>query len=69
MNVLRPMGKLVAVALPQGDMALNIAKTVLDGIEVRGSLVGTRADLKEAFNLVLKEKLSQLLRQLPSRYE
>lgn len=46
---LRPMGKLVAVALPQGDMALNIAKTVLDGIEVHGSLVGTRADLKEAF--------------------
>lgn len=46
---LRPDGKLVAVALPQGDMQLNIAKTVLDGIVVAGSLVGTRQDLAETF--------------------
>ncbi|MYV17171.1 alcohol dehydrogenase AdhP [Furfurilactobacillus milii] len=46
---LRPDGKLVAVALPQGDMKLNIAKTVLDGIVVAGSLVGTRQDLAETF--------------------
>ncbi|WP_421016841.1 alcohol dehydrogenase AdhP [Furfurilactobacillus cerevisiae] len=46
---LRPDGKLVAVALPQGDMKLNIAKTVLDGIVVTGSLVGTRQDLAETF--------------------
>ncbi|GKT03784.1 alcohol dehydrogenase AdhP [Furfurilactobacillus entadae] len=46
---LRPDGKLVAVALPQGNMQLNIAKTVLDGIVVAGSLVGTRQDLAETF--------------------
>ena len=30
-------------------MDLNIPRLVLDGIEVIGSLVGTRQDLKEAF--------------------
>ena len=31
-------------------MDLPIVKTVLDGIEVIGSLVGTREDLREAFD-------------------
>jgi len=61
---LRPMGKLVAVALPQGDMALNIAKTVLDGIEVRGSLVGTRADLKEAFQFGAEGKVKPIVEKV-----
>lgn len=30
-------------------MELSIVKTVLDGIKVVGSLVGTRKDLEEAF--------------------
>ncbi|MFL1696042.1 alcohol dehydrogenase AdhP [Weissella kandleri] len=64
-NVLRPMGKLVAVALPQGDMDLNIAKTVLDGIEVRGSLVGTRADLKEAFQFGAEGKVKPIVETVP----
>ncbi|MFT8813652.1 alcohol dehydrogenase AdhP [Oenococcus sp.] len=63
-NVLRPLGKLVAVALPQGDMALNIAKTVLDGIEVRGSLVGTRADLKEAFQFGAEGKVTPIVEKV-----
>lgn len=48
---LRAGGKLVAVGLPKGKMGLSIIKTVLDGIEVAGSLVGTRQDLREAFEL------------------
>ncbi|CAH1850826.1 MULTISPECIES: alcohol dehydrogenase AdhP [Convivina] len=60
-NVLRTKGKLVAVALPQGDMSLNIAKTVLDGIEVRGSLVGTREDLKEAFQFGAEGKVKPIV--------
>ncbi|GLB47289.1 zinc-dependent alcohol dehydrogenase [Philodulcilactobacillus myokoensis] len=44
-NALRPLGTLVAVALPKGNMELNIDRTVLDGIKVAGSLVGTRHDL------------------------
>lgn len=31
-------------------MDLSIVKTVLDGIRVVGSLVGTRKDLEEAFD-------------------
>lgn len=48
-DALKPMGKLVAVALPNDKMDLSIPRTVFDGIEVVGSLVGTRQDLKEAF--------------------
>ncbi|MCM0599583.1 alcohol dehydrogenase AdhP [Periweissella fabalis] len=60
-DALRPMGKLVAVALPQGDMALNIAKTVLDGIQVHGSLVGTRGDLKEALQFGADGKVKPIV--------
>ncbi|AJO21271.1 alcohol dehydrogenase AdhP [Weizmannia coagulans] len=45
----RPVSKVVAVGLPPETMDLEIVKTVLDGIEVVGSLVGTRKDLEEAF--------------------
>ena len=40
---------MVAVGLPSEMMDLSIVKTVLDGIQVIGSLVGTRKDLEEAF--------------------
>ncbi|MDR3190819.1 MAG: alcohol dehydrogenase AdhP [Lactobacillaceae bacterium] len=66
-NALRPMGKLVAVALPQGDMALNIAKTVLDGIEVKGSLVGTRTDLAEAFQFGAEGKVKPIVEKVDLR--
>ena len=39
-----------AVGLPSEYMDLSIVKTVLDGIHVVGSLVGTRKDLEEAFD-------------------
>ena len=45
----RAAGKVVAVGLPSETMDLPIVKTVLDGIQVIGSLVGTREDLREAF--------------------
>ena len=45
----RAGGRIVAVGLPSESMDLNIPRLVLDGIEVIGSLVGTRQDLKEAF--------------------
>ncbi|WP_019206177.1 alcohol dehydrogenase AdhP [Limosilactobacillus ingluviei] len=59
---LRPDGKLVAVALPQGDMKLNIAKTVLDGIIVAGSLVGTRQDLAECFQFGAEGKVKPIVK-------
>ncbi len=49
-DCVRAGGKVVAVGLPPETMDLSIPKTVLDGIEIIGSLVGTRQDLAEAFD-------------------
>ncbi|WP_306701340.1 zinc-binding dehydrogenase, partial [Streptobacillus moniliformis] len=43
----RPAGRVVAVGLPSETMDVSIVATVLQGIELIGSLVGTREDLKE----------------------
>jgi alcohol dehydrogenase, propanol-preferring len=49
---LRRGGRLVFVGLPaQNVMALPIFQTVLKGITVTGSIVGTRVDLAETFEL------------------
>jgi alcohol dehydrogenase, propanol-preferring len=45
-------GRLVCVGLPADNaMRLPIFETVLGGLEVRGSIVGTRHDLEEVFEL------------------
>lgn len=49
---LRPNGTLVMVGLPKGNtMRLPIFETVLRGVHVVASLVGTRVDLAETFEL------------------
>lgn len=49
---LRRGGTLVFVALPaENQMRLPIFETVLNGITVVGSIVGTRTDLREVFEL------------------
>jgi alcohol dehydrogenase, propanol-preferring len=49
---LRRGGTLVFVALPpENEIKLPIFETVLNGITVVGSIVGTRADLREVFEL------------------
>ena len=51
---LRRGGRLICVGLPpetEGPMALPIFPTVLKGISVIGSIVGTRQDLVEVFEL------------------
>ena len=49
---LRRGGKLVFVALPaDNEVRLPIFETVLNGITVVGSIVGTRSDLREVFEL------------------
>ena len=48
-DAVRAGGRVVAVGLPPETMDLSIPRMVLDGIEVVGSLVGTREDLAEAF--------------------
>lgn len=53
----RAGARIVAVALPVDSMDLSIPRLVLDGIEVVGSLVGTREDLKEAFQFAAEGKV------------
>jgi propanol-preferring alcohol dehydrogenase len=49
---LRRGGRLVFVALPaDNDVTIPIFETVLNGITIVGSIVGTRTDLREVFEL------------------
>lgn len=51
-GTLRRGGKLVFVALPADNhVTLPIFETVLNGITIVGSIVGTRTDLREVFEL------------------
>ncbi len=43
--------------LPPGDFPLSIFDTVLNGVTVRGSIVGTRLDLQEALNFAGEGKV------------
>ncbi|MEI7408291.1 alcohol dehydrogenase AdhP [Pectobacterium aroidearum] len=56
-DAVRAGGRIVAVGLPPESMDLNIPRLVLDGIQVLGSLVGTREDLKEAFQFAAEGKV------------
>lgn len=53
----RAGGRVVAVGLPPESMSLDIPRLVLDGIQIMGSLVGTRADLSEAFQFAAEGKV------------
>ena len=49
---LRRGGRLVLVALPAaGQLSIPVFDTVLNGVSVIGSIVGTRADLQDVFSL------------------
>ena len=61
----RAGGRVVAVGLPSEMMDLSIVKTVLDGIQVIGSLVGTRKDLEEAFQLGAKGLVVPVVQKRP----
>ncbi|MFO6295966.1 alcohol dehydrogenase AdhP [Rahnella selenatireducens] len=56
-DAMRAGGRIVAVGLPPESMSLNIPRLVLDGIQVVGSLVGTREDLTEAFQFAAEGKV------------
>jgi propanol-preferring alcohol dehydrogenase len=50
LETLRRGGTLVLNGLPPGDFPLPIFDTVLNGITIRGSIVGTRNDLQESID-------------------
>jgi len=56
-DVVKAGARVVAVGLPVDSMDLNIPRLVLDGIQVIGTLVGTRQDLQEAFQFAAEGKV------------
>jgi propanol-preferring alcohol dehydrogenase len=56
-DAVRAGARVVAIGLPTDAMSLNIPRLVLDGIQVVGSLVGTRKDLAEAFAFAAEGKV------------
>ena len=63
---LRRGGKLVFVALPaDNNVTIPIFETVLNGIKIEGSIVGTRTDLREVFELHAAGK-TQVIREVRS---
>ena len=47
--------------LPPGDFPMSIFNTVINGITVRGSIVGTRLDLQEALNFAGEGKVKAII--------
>ncbi len=54
----RAGARVIAIGLPPEAMELDIPRLVLDGIQVVGSLVGTRKDLAEAFQFAAEGKVT-----------
>ncbi|KGT94108.1 alcohol dehydrogenase [Erwinia typographi] len=57
LGTLRRGGTMVLNGLPPGTFDLSIFNMVLDGITVRGSIVGTRKDLQEALDFAGQHKV------------
>jgi len=57
-GTLRRGGTMVLNGLPPGKFDLSIFDMVLDGITVRGSIVGTRKDLQEALDFAGRHKVA-----------
>lgn len=56
-TMMRRGGTMVLNGLPPGKFDLSIFDMVLDGITVRGSIVGTRKDLQEALDFAGRNKV------------
>lgn len=57
-GMLAPGGTMSLVGLPPGDFNLNIFDVVLNRKTIRGSIVGTRADLAESLSFAAEGKVA-----------
>lgn len=64
-RMLRPGGTCVLVGLPPGSFPLPIFDVVLKRLTVRGSIVGTRFDLREALAIAASAKLTTMIEKQP----
>ncbi|GAA5071437.1 alcohol dehydrogenase AdhP [Lysobacter panacisoli] len=58
LGMLRRRGTMSLVGLPPGSFPLDIFGIVLNGITVRGSIVGTRLDLQESLEFAAQGKVA-----------
>ncbi len=58
-------GSLVVVGLPNDELPIPIFDTVLNGVSVRGSIVGTRKDLIEALDFAARGKVKAIIETQP----
>lgn len=57
LSMVRRGGTVVFNGLPKGDFPVSIFDTVLNGITIRGSIVGTRLDLQESLDMAAAGKV------------
>eukprot|EP01138_Halocafeteria_seosinensis_P012173 gb/GECG01012441.1/.p1 GENE.gb/GECG01012441.1/~~gb/GECG01012441.1/.p1 ORF type:complete len:341 (+),score=37.91 gb/GECG01012441.1/:1-1023(+) len=65
LSTLRRGGTLSMVGLPPGEFPLPIFEVTLKGIDVKGSIVGTRADLQEALEFGAEGKVKSKVETQP----
>jgi propanol-preferring alcohol dehydrogenase len=65
MGMVRRGGTVSLNGLPPGDFPLSIFDTVLNGVTVRGSIVGTRLDLQEALDFAAHGKVRAIYATAP----
>lgn len=58
-------GSLVVVGLPNAELSIPIFDTVLNGVTVKGSIVGTRKDLQEALDFAARGKVRAIIETQP----
>jgi propanol-preferring alcohol dehydrogenase len=56
---------MVLNGLPPGDFPVSIFDVVLNGITIRGSIVGTRLDLKESIEFATAGKVKAIVKAEP----
>lgn len=65
LNTLRARGTLVLIAMVLGDLTVPIIPSIGRGITVRGSVVGSRLDAREAFRFVESGAVSATVTEKP----
>jgi alcohol dehydrogenase, propanol-preferring len=54
LQCVRKKGTIVCVSLPKGEPVMNINNMVLRRITLRGSIIGTREDMREALDFAAR---------------
>lgn len=68
LSILRIGGTLIQVGIPEdGNLSLNAASLVLNGVNMGGSLIGSPAELREMFELAVKKNVHPVIEERPMK--